>query len=482
MALRVPFLALAFWSVSGSLTLVSAAPTNNPLPNVPFGTLSAEVDEFAVIPNSPGTSSRPRLNLLTPGPNGLLFVNDMRGPLYSLTTSGTNVAQYINVDNFAGLPAVDDAGGEKGFTSFAFHPNFNGTGAGRGKLYVQYSTPDTGAADFGYGSDHDEVLFELTATDPTAATFSGSIREVMRIRKPRGNHNVGQLSFNTNANVGDADYGMLYYGVGDSGGGGDPEDMAENLSSVFGKILRIDPLGNNSANGKYGIPADNPDIPSVSELDEIYMYGFRHPQRYSWDSGGTGQMFIGDIGQNVLEEISIGQAGGYYGWNTREGAAQYLGGPVDPAIAPPAGAIEPIAQYDHGDGAAITAGYVVRDGGPAQLFGQFLFGDLVNGRVFYFDVDNLPLSGQATVRELRLLDDGVQKSLLTMIQETFNDGSGRTDLRFGYGFDGEIYLLNKHDGTIRVLIPEPASGALSLSGLALAAFALRKCRNRRTGR
>ena len=471
--------------VTGGGSALRGAPTNNPLPNVPLGSTAVEVADFAVIPNSPGTSSRPRLNLLTPGPNGLLFVNDMRGPLYSLTTSGGNVTQYINVDNFPGLPAVRDSSGEEGFTSFAFHPNFNadvGT-PGRGKLYVQYGTNTSGTADFlpVSGAHHDEVLFELTAADPMATTFAGTVREVLRIRQPFSNHNVGQLSFNPNAAPDSSEFGKLYFGVGDGGSAGDPQNLAQNLDRIFGKILRLDPLGNNSANGQYGIPADNPDIggPGVTELDEIYAYGFRHPQRFSWDAGGSQLMFIGDIGQGVVEEIDIGLPGANYGWDLREGGFDFVNNSnVDDATtATSPGLTDPIAQYDHGDGIAVTAGYVSR-GGPANLEGLFLFGDLVNGRVFYFDADNLPNSGQAAIQELQLLDSGVQKSLLQMIQETFNDGTGRADLRFGTGFNGEIFLLNKHDGTIRVLIPEPASFALLLTATAALAVLARRRRYR----
>src|SRR5690606_5628378 len=111
----------------------------------------------------------------------------------------------------------------------------------------------------GGDNTHDTVLLEWTAQNPANPTYDGGPpREILRLEQPFGNHNAGHLSFNPTAEPGDPDYGLLYIGVADGGSGGDPLDMAQDLSSAFGKVFRIDPLGSNSANGKYGIPADNP--------------------------------------------------------------------------------------------------------------------------------------------------------------------------------------------------------------------------------
>ena len=145
----------------------------------------------------------------------------------------------------------------------------------------------TGAADFkpsGGNHTHDSVLLEWTAKDPTAKTYDGGApRELIRIEQPFANHNCGHLTFNPLATANSADFGLLYMGFADGGSGGDPLNHAQKLGSFFGKIHRIDPLGSNSANGKYGIPASNPFVKTGGALGEIYAYGVRNPQRLFWD-------------------------------------------------------------------------------------------------------------------------------------------------------------------------------------------------------
>ena len=156
-------------------------------------------------------------------------------------------------------------GRERGFQSFAFHPQFSQQGSrGFGKFYTYTDTTNmTPPADFqpapGGMDTHHAVLLEWTAKTPGAAIYDGGApRELMRWRDPFQNHNGGMLAFNPLAAPNSPDFGLLYMGVADGGSGGDPLNMAQNLGIAFGKIFRIDPLGNNSANKKYGIPADNP--------------------------------------------------------------------------------------------------------------------------------------------------------------------------------------------------------------------------------
>ena len=134
------------------------------------------------------------------------------------------------------------------------------------------------------------------------------------------------MRFRPGAKQGTRDFGLLYVGAADGGSGGDPLDNAEKLSSAFGKILRIDPLGTNSRNKKYGIPADNPFVKDgdPNTLDEIYAYGVRNPQRFAWDPR-NGNLFVADIGQNTVEEVSIVTSGANLGWNNWEGSYTYLG-------------------------------------------------------------------------------------------------------------------------------------------------------------
>ncbi len=193
-----------------------------------------------------------------------LFVNAMRGPLYSVSYDGKTVTQYLDVNAPAWGVSVQFENRERGVNSFASHPQFNQPGTrGYGKLYTYTDTSNmTPKADFlpsGEGHTHDTVLLEWTAKNPMSATYDGGPpRELFRTAKPFQNHNGGLIGFNPLARPGGADYGLLYVSVADGGSGGDPYKHAQNLSSIFGKILRIDPLGSNSPNGKYGIPATNP--------------------------------------------------------------------------------------------------------------------------------------------------------------------------------------------------------------------------------
>lgn len=169
-------------------------------------------------------------------------------------------------------------------------------------------------------------------------------------------------------------------------------------------------------------------------------------------------MFIADIGQNVVEEIDIGVAGANYGWRPREGSYEYLNGQVSTESkrgdSATTGYTYPIAEYDHGEGNAVTAGHVYRGTGIPGLDGTFIFGDIARGRIFLINADTLPDGGQDPITELRLRYQGTERTFLDIIR-TVSPGAGRADLRFGRDAAGNIYLLNKQDGVIRKLIPPP---------------------------
>src|SRR5262245_17104683 len=251
-----------------------------------------------------------------------IFVSVMTGPLYSISYDGKTVTEYVDVNAPAWGVSVQSSGAERGVQSFAFHPQFNQRGTpGYGKFYTYTDTSSMSPKpDFvtpGPKRTHDTVLLEWTAKTPTAATYDGGApRELFRAGQPFNNHNGGQIGFNPLAAAGSPEFGLLYIGLADGGSGGDPFDVAQNVASAFGKILRIDPLGKNSANGKYGIPASNPYVkkPAADTLKEIYASGVRNPQRFSWDAK-TGRMYLADIGQNVIEEISPVTAGANLRWN-----------------------------------------------------------------------------------------------------------------------------------------------------------------------
>jgi hypothetical protein len=440
-------------------------PFSDPIPATE-GVITVGYTEFANIPDV-GTAAA-RMNLLVDEPGTRrLFVNTMTGMLYSVSYDGKSVAAYLDINDSKWGTPVQANNSEQGFQSFAFHPQFAQTGTpGYGKFYTFIDTTNTTPTpDFtpsGTGRTHDEILLEWTARDARAAAYDGAApRELFRIAHPFPNHNGGQIAFNPLAKAGTPEFGLLYVGSADGGSGGDPQNMSQNLKSIFGKILRIDPLGRNSANGKYGIPASNPFVKSGDALPEIYSYGHRNPQRFSWDPK-NGNMFEAEIGQNINEEINQIVAGGNYGWNIWEGSFRYYNREIstddqrsDPKM------VYPIVDYDHTDPllqrlAAATGIYAYRHKAVPQLADMLIFGDNPSGEIFYVNADALPKGGQ-NFRRILFKDKGETKTLLQLIRDK-NTQQGkmpatRADMRMGMGPNGQLFVLNKRDGVIRLLAP-----------------------------
>lgn len=459
---------------------ISSAQITDPIPQqIEKSTLSVGLQEIVQIPVS-GTGRKgdevARLNFLTHAGDGSgrLFVNDMRGKLYVIING--KASEYMNLKKLV-CPDFTDDTSQQGFSYFAFHPEF----AQNGIFYtVNSEEKDHRVPDFPVRkkifdskgntieSSHHEVVREWKASDPAANAFFGKGREILRIEKPYPDHNVGQVGFNPNAKPGDTDYGMLYIAVADGGSDGfpvshtDPLNNGQDLSTPLGKILRIDPFGHNSSNGKYSIPADNPFVKNrnPNALGEIWAYGLRNPHRFSWDTGGDGKMLIADTGQAFIEEVNLGIKGANYGWGKREGTwvvdrdhenvlfplpendAQY-------------GYTYPVAQYSHHIpknwpgfyGIAIAGGYVYRGKAIPELVGQYIFADFGNdGRFFHVSVSDLVNGKQAKIKELRLFDKGQEKSFLKIVN------SDRSDVRFGVDEGREIYVTSKSDGKVRKLV------------------------------
>jgi hypothetical protein len=287
-------------------------------------------------------------------------------------------------------------------------------------------------------------------------------REMFRIAHPFANHNGGEIAFNPLARPGSPDFGLLYIGSADGGSGGDPYNHAQNLSSIFGKILRINPLGRDSKNGKYGIPPSNPFVKTPNALGEVYSYGHRNPQRFSWDPK-NGSMFEAEIGQNVNEEVNQIVAGGNYGWNVWEGSFNYFGREVSiENQRADARMVFPIVDFDHTDplfpsGRLAATGIVAyREKAIKPLTDMLIFADNPSGELFYVEADKLPKGGQNFHRIL-FNDKGEAKTLVQLIQAK-NVQQGKTpatraDVRFGVGPNQQIFILDKRDGTIRLLVP-----------------------------
>jgi hypothetical protein len=454
-----------------TLTAVSAQTTKNPFPepiNATSDIILVKSVDFAQIPFVGKEAPRLMLLLNEPGTHRL-FVNTMRGVIYSVSYDGRTVKEYIDINSPHWGIDVHFSSHDSGFQSFAFHPEFNRPGKpGYGKFYTYTDTSNMAPqADFlpnGKGHAHDTVLLEWTAKNPAAQTYDGAPpRELFRTAKPFPIHNGGQLAFNPLAKPGSEDYGLLYAGVADGGSGGDPYHHAQNLSVAFGKILRIDPLGHNSRNGNYGIPANNPFVknPRAGAMGEIYAYGCRNPQRFSWDPK-NGHMFLADIGQDVVEKITLVTPGANLGWNVWEGSFRYAGHQVETAgrAADPAVTF-PILEFDHTDpllksAVAVTGVYAYRSKAIPALTGKLIFGDNPSSELFYVSADHLPSGGQDAIRRILIKDGAATTTLLKLIQKK-NAQQGlpvatRTDMRINLGAHGEIFLTNKMDGYIRRLV------------------------------
>jgi glucose/arabinose dehydrogenase len=448
-------------------------PGANPFPtpiNTTDGVVVVNFAEFAVIPDAAGGEA-PRMNTLVVEPETrTLFVHTMRGAIYSVSYDGKKVLEYLDINAPAWNHPVNFTGSERGFQSLAFHPQFAQRGTpGFGKFYTHTDTSNMPEkVDFmpsGTGRTHDTVLLEWTAKNPAAAAYDGGPpRELFRAAHPFGNHNGGQIAFNPLARPGTPEFGLMYVGFADGGSGGDPYNHGQNLNSAFAKILRIDPLGKNSKNGQYGIPASNPFANDGKDdtLGEIYAYGVRNPQRFSWDPR-TGNMYVADIGQNIVEEISQVTIGANLGWNKWEGSFTYQGrtGVGLENQRGEAGLMYPIAEYDHRDPlltrAAVTGVYVYRQNAVKALSNKLIFGDNPSGEIFYVDADNPPKGGQDAIRRIMFNDKGTPKTLLQLIRDK-NAAAGkpaapRADLRLGMGPDGQLLVMNKRDGIIRVIVP-----------------------------
>lgn len=458
--------------------LLLAAPVHAQMSNDPFEVPLAsngevvlvDYEEFAEIPDVGGEPSR-MMQLQDEPVTGRMFLNGMRGPVHTVGYDGA-VAMYLDINVSEWGVRVESSGRERGVQSFALHPQFAETGTpGYGKLYAWTDTGNTAPApDFvpaGGEDAHDTVLLEWTATDASGARYDGGPpRELMRFEQPFGNHNGGQIGFNPVASPGDADFGLLYIGVGDGGSGGDPLDLSQNLASGFGKIFRIDPLGSDSGNGEYGIPADNPYAGDgdPDTLGEIYAYGVRNPQRFAWDPE-NGNLFLADIGQNVVEELSLVPRGANLGWNDWEGSFRFISRQaVDLALARSDPAVTyPVAEYGQLDPlfqpqSAASGVHVYRGTEIPQLADLVLFTDLPSGEILHVDADDLPAGGQAPIGRVLLNEGGEATTVLDVVRaknlEQGRDPATRVDLHLAGGPDGQVFLLNKHDGVLRRLVPD----------------------------
>lgn len=422
----------------------------NPIPDrAAASDITLVLEKMVTLPPSADDPPLARINklLAIQGKQGeRLFIHDLRGKLYEIKNNTPQVYLDMAVEfpDFIHIPGYGT-----GLGSFAFHPDFENTGL----LYTTHTEPPkTASADFALPDSVRTtlqwVLTEWWVDDAQAESLTGKHRELMRVDMYGGAHGFQELTFNPLAKAGEKDYGMLYLGVGDGSLGLSPYPyLCHDKGKIWSAVVRIDPAGNNSKNGKYGIPADNPFVNDPDALGEVWAYGFRNPHRISWDLTGSGKMFITNIGQHSVEEVNLGKAGADYGWPEREGTFLFdvLANPELVYHLPEKDSITytyPVAQYDHDDGNAISGGFVYAGNEIPLLQGKYIFGDIPRGKVFYAEVSEMEPGQQAKVYTLNIEAEGKKTDMETLTQNR------RVDLRFGQDTRGDLYLFTKADGVL----------------------------------
>jgi glucose/arabinose dehydrogenase len=425
----------------------------NPLPDtIPLSGVVVNLEVFTQLPASSDEKPSTRIAKLDVQPTtGELFVMDLRGKLYHM--NGNKPEVYLDM-NKEKSKFIHKPGLATGFGSFAFHPEF----AKNGLLYTTHTeSPKSAKADFEYNDSIrvtlQWVVSEWKTTRPGAFPFSGVSRELFRVNMVSPIHGVQEIVFNPLVKPGDEDYGLLYIGIGD---GGSAEEgfpfLCHSTERIWGSVVRIDPIGNNSVNGNYGIPDTNPFAKSdnTKMVKEIFSYGFRNPHRITWSKAG--EIFVSNVGHHNIESLYIIHSGSDSGWPIREGTFV-----IDPSknmhnIYPlPADDSKlnityPVAQYDHDEGNAIAGGFEYRGKALPQLIGKFVFGDIVKGRLFYVDMNDIKLGSQAPIKEWQVAMNGQIKTLSELC------GAEKVDERFGRDSKGELYITTKPDGKIYRLV------------------------------
>jgi glucose/arabinose dehydrogenase len=353
-----------------------------------------------------------------------LFVAEQAGRVFRVEVTGEGTDRTYSVDETPVVDISDEvvSGGEQGLLGIAFSPDGE-------RLYLHYSLADSGATrviSYEYiedsapeGDTSDGETSDGEAEEATAGVDLDSRKEIFAEEQPYPNHNGGQILFGPD--------GYLYVGLGDGGDGGDPHGNGQDTSTLLGSILRIDPESSVGTDEPYLIPEDNPFADGDGGAPEIWLYGVRNPWRFSFDAV-TGDLWIGDVGQNEWEEIDRLPAtgedgeeqaagrGANLGWNEMEGSHPFDGGEN------PADGILPVYEYPIQDetDCAVVGGQVYSGAAIPDLDGVYLFGDACNPQVRALSVQD----GQVT--EATPLESVQVDGLATIAQDA----------------DHELYLLS----------------------------------------
>jgi uncharacterized repeat protein (TIGR03806 family) len=351
-----------------------------------------------------------------PGDASTWYVTEQSGRVQRFAND--EALMQAAVTTYADIRPRTKSGGEAGLLGLAFHPNF----ASNKQVFLSYTTPGPwpgpgNALLRSIVSRFIEKNGTLDVADEQKIfppDDSGDANTPGLTDQPYSNHNGGGIAFGPD--------GYLYFGLGDGGSGGDPEMNGQDVNQLMGKILRVDV--DNTGGARYGIPASNP-FKNGGGRPEIFAIGMRNPWRFTFDRG-SGDLWVGDVGQNAWEEIDLVRVGGNYGWRTREGKHCYS--PMNNCST--AGLIDPVVEYSHGgSGASVVGGYVYRGKAMPGLVGVYFYGDTITGELFAIGHD-----AQGQPQHTVLLDTGTQ--IYSFAEDT----------------DGELYFTSG-SGTLHKIVP-----------------------------
>ena len=350
--------------------------------------------------------------------NDEIIVIEQRGIIKLIKNSKISKTPFLDISDRVHKPLFP--GDERGLLGFTFDPDYNKNGY----FYVNYTNKE----DF-------TIVSRFTCNGKL--TDSKTEKIILKLKQPYSNHNGGSIEFGPD--------NYLYISVGDGGSTGDPENRAQDLSNLFGSILRIDV----DTNKNYLIPEDNPFVGKKGVKEEIWSYGLRNVWRFSFDSV-TGDLIMGDVGQHEWEEINFefsdSKGGENYGWNVYEGNHCYPEGTECANL----GYVNPIFEYPNNanyvrtllgfkqklpnlDGCSVTGGYVYRGKKIENLYGRYIFGDYCTGKIWSLDFDD-----NSNVLDIK---DHTEEILKSMDKREFYLSS------FGIDNDNELFVID-YNGTI----------------------------------